>query len=63
MNREAAPLILAISIPIVIVILVVLSINGINILETLKVIPILYYIIIFPILLGLIAALFYLKKI
>jgi E3 ubiquitin-protein ligase DOA10 len=56
MNREALPLILAVLLPIIIISIIFLYINGYDVIAYLKKIDILYYIIIFPIFLGLLVA-------
>jgi len=56
MNREASPLLIAIAIPIILVSIIFLYINGYDIINYFKKIDIIYYIIIFPIALGLLVA-------
>ena len=56
MNREAGPLILAILIPIILISLVFLYMNGYDITIYFRKIDIIYYIIVFPIALGLLVA-------
>ena len=66
MNREALPLILAILVPIVLVSLVLLYVYGyeylFDIIVLLRKIDLIYYIIILPFALGLLAALLKWKK-
>jgi len=62
MNREAVPLIVCILIPIVLVVLIVLYISGYDITEYLKKINIIYYIIVIPFGLGLLAAILWFNK-
>ena len=56
MNKEAGPLLIAVLIPIILIILIFLYINGYDITSYLKKVDIIYYIIIFPIALGLLVA-------
>jgi hypothetical protein len=51
-NRESLPLILALLVPIGIILLFILYYYGFNVFSILKKIPILYYIIIIPMILG-----------
>jgi hypothetical protein len=62
MNREAVPLIVGILVPVVIVALIVLYISGYDITEYLRKIDIIYYIIVLPFGLGLLAAILYFRK-
>jgi hypothetical protein len=62
MNREASPLLIAIIIPIILVSIIFLYINGYDITNYLKKIDIIYYIIIFPIALGLLVAILRYRK-
>jgi len=62
MNREALPLISAILVPIVLVSLVLLYFYGYDFTLYLRKIDLIYYIILFPFALGLIAAVMKLKK-
>jgi hypothetical protein len=62
MNREAVPLIVGILIPVVIVVLIVLYISGYDITIYLRKIDIIYYIIVLPFGLGLLAAILYFRK-
>jgi len=62
MNREAAPLIICILIPIVLVVLIVLYTSGYDITEYLRKINIIYYILVIPFGLGLLAAVLWFKK-
>lgn|GEM_PF-661056 len=61
-GREALPLILAILVPIVLVSLILLYIYGYDVTLFLRNIPLIYYVIITPIVLGFIAAVMHLKK-
>jgi hypothetical protein len=56
MNKEAGPLIFAILIPIILISIVFLYINGYDLTAYLRKIDIIYYIIVFPIALGLLVA-------
>jgi hypothetical protein len=62
MNREAAPLIVAILLPIGIVFVLLLYFYGYDITKELRSIDAIYYIIICPFALGLFAALLKVKK-
>jgi len=62
MNREASPLIIAIIIPIILVIFIYMYMNGYDIISLFKKIDIIYYIVIFPIALGLLVAILRYKK-
>jgi hypothetical protein len=62
MNREAVPLIVGILIPIVIVVFIVLYVSGYDITEYLRKIDLIYYVIVLPFGLGLLAAILYFKK-
>jgi hypothetical protein len=62
MNREALPLIVGILIPIVIVVFIVLYVSGYDITEYLRKIDLIYYVIVLPFGLGLLAAILYFKK-
>jgi hypothetical protein len=62
MNREAVPLLIGILIPIIIVAVIVLYISGYDITVYLKKIDIIYYIIVLPFGLGLLAAILYFRK-
>ncbi len=62
MNREALPLISAILVPIVLVSLILLYFYGYDFTLYLRKIDFIYYIILFPFALGLIAAVMKLKK-
>jgi hypothetical protein len=62
MNREAAPLIIGILVPIIIVAVIILYISGYDITVYLRKIDIIYYIIVFPFGLGLLAAILYYRK-
>ena len=56
MNKEAGPLIIAIIVPIILVSLMFLYINGYDITIYFRKIDIIYYIVVFPIALGLLVA-------
>jgi len=60
MNREALPLVIGLLIPLVLVLVIVLYFSGYDVTlllrEFLKKIPILYYIIVLPVILGFIIA-------
>ena len=62
MNREAFPLIVVILTPIILVSIILLYIYGYDVTLLLRKIDIIYYIIVFPFVLGLLAALLKLKK-
>ena len=62
MNRESLPLILSISIPIVLVSIIFLYIYGYDLTSYFRKIDLIYYIVIFPIVLGFLVALFKYKK-
>jgi hypothetical protein len=62
MNREALPLISAILVPIVLVSLILLYFYGYDFTLYLRKIDVIYYIILFPFVLGLVAAVMKLKK-
>jgi hypothetical protein len=62
MNREASPLIIAILIPIILVLFIYLYMNGYDIISYFKKIDIIYYIVVFPIALGLLVAILRYKK-
>ena len=62
MNKEAGPLIIAVLIPIILIIFIFLYINGYDVTRYLKKVDIIYYIIIFPIVLGLLVAILRYKK-
>jgi hypothetical protein len=62
MNREALPLIIGILVPIVIVALIVLYVSGYDVTVYLRKIDIIYYIILIPFGLGLLAAVFWYRK-
>lgn len=55
-NREAAPLVIGLSIPLALVVIVVIQYYGIDFIAIIKTLDVLYYIAIFPILLGLVVA-------
>lgn len=62
MNKEAGPLIIAIILPIILVSLMFLYINGYDITIYFRKIDIIYYIVVFPIALGLLVAILRYKK-
>ena len=62
MNREALPLIIGIFVPVILVGLIVLYISGYDITGYFRKIDIIYYIIVFPFGLGLLAAILYYRK-
>ncbi|MCX6663920.1 MAG: hypothetical protein NTZ75_06690 [Euryarchaeota archaeon] len=62
MNREAVPLIVGILIPIVLVVLIVLYVSGYDITVYLRKIDLIYYVIVLPFGLGLLAAILWFKK-
>jgi hypothetical protein len=62
MNREAVPLIIGILLPIVIVALIVLYVSGYDITVYLRKIDLIYYVIVLPFGLGLLAAILWFKK-
>jgi len=62
-NREALPLIFAISIPIILVSLILLYFYGYDVTLFFRQIDAIYYIIVFPIALGFLVALMKLKKV
>jgi len=61
-NREATPLILGLFIPLLLVGLIALRMYGFDIILLLDQVDVLYYIVLFPIVLGLIVALFNREK-
>jgi hypothetical protein len=62
MNREAVPLIIGIFIPLIIVGLIVLYLSGYDITIYLRRINIIYYLLILPFVLGLLAAILWYRK-
>jgi|APFre7841882654_1041346.scaffolds.fasta_scaffold00750_27 predicted Na+-dependent transporter len=62
MNREALPLIAGIITPILIVALITTYLGGVDYLSILNRIPLIYYIVLVPFILGALAAAFYLRK-
>jgi hypothetical protein len=62
MNREAVPLIVGILIPIVLVVFIALYVSGYDVTEYLRKIDLIYYVIVLPFGLGLLAAILYFKK-
>jgi len=55
-NREAAPLIIGLCIPLFLAVVVLVQYYGIDIVSFIKSLDVLYYIAVFPILLGLFVA-------
>jgi hypothetical protein len=62
MNREAVPLLVGIVVPVLFVALIVLYISGYDITVYLRKIDVIYYILLIPFGLGLIAALVWFRK-
>jgi len=62
MNREAGPLIVAILVPIILVSFIYIYMSGYDLTIYFKKIDIIYYIIMFPIALGLLVAILRYKK-
>jgi hypothetical protein len=62
MNREAGPLIIAILIPIILVSFIYIYMSGYDLTIYFKKIDIIYYIVMFPIALGLLVAILRYKK-
>jgi hypothetical protein len=62
MNREALPLIVGILLPVILVGLIVLYFSGYDITVYLRKIDIIYYVIVLPFGLGILAAIFYFRK-
>jgi hypothetical protein len=62
MNREAVPLIVGILVPVVLVVLIVLYVSGYDITEYLRKIDLIYYVIVLPFGLGLLAAILWFRK-
>ncbi|MBN1860776.1 MAG: hypothetical protein JW840_04860 [Candidatus Thermoplasmatota archaeon] len=62
MNREALPLIIGILIPIIIVALIVLYISGYDVTVYLRKIDLIYYVIVLPFGLGILAAILWFRK-
>ncbi|DAC72406.1 MAG TPA: hypothetical protein DSN98_05345 [Thermoplasmata archaeon] len=62
MNREAVPLIIGILVPVVLVALITLYVSGYDITEYLRKIDIIYYILVLPFGLGLMAAILWFRK-
>jgi hypothetical protein len=62
MNREAVPLLVGILIPILVVALIVLYLNGFDITIYLRKINIIYYLILLPFALGLLVIIFWFRK-
>ncbi|MCK4347386.1 MAG: hypothetical protein KAW47_02100 [Thermoplasmatales archaeon] len=63
MNREALPLIFAIFIPIILVFLIMIQINGYDLTSFFRKIDLIYYIIVVPIALGFMVAIMKYKKV
>ena len=55
-NREAVPLVIGLCIPLTLMIIVLIQFYGIDFISFIKSVDVLYYIAIFPILLGLFVA-------
>jgi hypothetical protein len=62
MNREALPLIVGILLPVILVGLIVLYLIGYDITVYLRKIDIIYYVIVLPFGLGILAAILYFRK-
>jgi hypothetical protein len=62
MNKEAGPLIIIILLPILLALIIFLYINGYDIIKYFIKIDIIYYIVVFPIALGLLVAILRYKK-
>lgn len=62
MNREAGPLIIAILVPIILVSFIYIYMSGYDLTIYFKKIDIIYYIVMFPIALGLLVAILRYKK-
>ena len=62
MNREALPLIVGILIPVILVGLIVLYLSGYDLTVYLRKIDIIYYVIVLPFGLGILAAILYFRK-
>jgi len=56
-NREAAPLLLGVSIPIILLLLLIIQLYKFDLVSLIKSVDIIYYIVLFPIFLGVILAL------
>jgi len=56
-NREAAPLFLGVSIPIILLLLLIIQLYKFDLVALIKSIDMMYYIVLFPIFLGIILAL------
>jgi hypothetical protein len=61
-NREAAPLIVGVSIPLILLALLFIQLNQFDMLTIFLSIDMIYYIVLFPIFLGLIFAILYRSK-
>lgn len=57
-NREAMPLFIGLCIPLVLVIIMIVQLYGIDFISLIKSLDMIYYVTIFPILLGLVIAIF-----
>ncbi|HIG99026.1 MAG TPA: hypothetical protein HA258_00450 [Thermoplasmata archaeon] len=62
MNREAVPLLVGILVPVIVVALIVLYLNGFDITIYLRKINIIYYLILLPFALGLLVIIFWFRK-
>jgi hypothetical protein len=62
MNREALPLIVGILVPVIFVGLIVLYLNGYDITMYLRQINIIYYLVLFPFVLGILVIIFWFRK-
>ncbi|RLF59643.1 MAG: hypothetical protein DRN27_01985 [Thermoplasmata archaeon] len=56
-NREAAPLLLGVSIPIILLLLLIIQLYKFDLVALIKSVDMIYYIVLFPIFLGVILAL------
>jgi hypothetical protein len=62
MNREAVPLIVGLLVPIIVVSLIVLYVSGYDVTVYLRKIDVIYYIVVLPFGLGLLAAILWFRK-
>lgn len=62
MNREAVPLIVGLLVPIIVVSLIVLYVSGYDVTVYLRKIDVIYYIVVLPFALGLLAAILWFRK-
>jgi len=62
MNREAVPLLIGIFVPVIVVALIVLYLNGFDITIYLRKINIIYYLVLLPFALGLLVIIFWFRK-